>query len=58
MAKKCQHLELRRARDEDSDGLIDVWYCPERGCTFELKQAEAVRTFNGEPLPQSDGGTP
>lgn len=49
VAKKCQHLELRRAKENETNTMADVWYCPEPGCTFELKASEAVKTFNGLP---------
>lgn len=34
---KCFHSELRRARDESTDAYMDVWYCPEPGCGFEIE---------------------
>jgi hypothetical protein len=41
MAKKCQHLELSRARADDTDALMDVWYCPEPNCDFEISSKPA-----------------
>lgn len=37
MSKRCIHHELRRARDEATDALLDTWYCPEPGCDFEIE---------------------
>ncbi len=34
--QRCFHDELRRARNETTDTYIDVWYCPELNCKFEI----------------------
>jgi len=46
--KQCFHDELRRARSDTTDGYIDVWYCPEPSCDFEINRCEHRSQRQGE----------
>jgi len=42
--RHCFHHELLRAREDDSDALTDVWFCPEPGCGFEIDKRSIETT--------------
>jgi len=50
MTKQCLHSELRRVRNEEDDGYMDLWVCVEPACPFEIDQ-RAVEPSSDPVIP-------
>lgn len=41
--RRCKHHQLQRMYD-DNDVLLEIWYCPEPGCDFEIRKAVETKS--------------
>lgn len=46
--ERCFHSELRRDRHDETDAYLDVWYCPEPQCDFEVNLCKHNNQRQGE----------